>query len=123
VKTALILCITAVLCWGCASENKEQSTTGSKSAVAPARPSRVVLDVRTPAEYASGHIDGALNLPIDELATRIGSVVPDKDTSIKVHCQSGGRSARAKKLLDQWGYANVEDLGSLAHAREVLTPK
>jgi rhodanese-related sulfurtransferase len=40
-----------------------------------------------------------------------------------VHCQSGGRSARAKKLLDSQGYTQVEDLGSLAHAREVIEPK
>ena len=54
----------------------------------------VLLDVRTKVEYADGHIEGSVNIPLDELET-IGRVVPDKGTPIFVHCLSGARSASA----------------------------
>lgn len=83
----------------------------------------LVLDVRTAEEFNRGHIQGATNVPIQELEKRIEQVAPNKTAPIAVHCQGGGRSARAKKLLDGKGYTNVEDLGSLANAREKLEKK
>jgi len=63
----------------------------------------LVLDVRTPEEFQTGHIAGAVNVPINELLLRIGQVAPEKNIPIAVHCQSGGRSARANKMLDEEG--------------------
>ena len=84
----------------------------------------IVIDVRTTAEYKAGHLQGTTNVPLAELQKRIQLVAPDKGGRVKVHCQSGGRSARAKTLLESLGYTNVEDLGSLSHARTVLdSPK
>jgi len=118
-KILIMLSLAALLASGCASKNSASSSAQvSAKAKTPATP--LVLDVRTPEEFQNGHIDGAVNVPIDDLASRIDDMVPDKNTPIRVHCQSGGRSARAKKLLDSKGYAHVEDLGSLAHARQVV---
>ena len=70
-----------------------------------------LLDVRTPAEFAGGHLDGALNIPVAELASRQAEVPRGR---VVVYCQSGGRSARAAGLLASAGY-EVFDLGAMAN--------
>lgn len=72
-----------------------------------------LLDVRSPEEFGGGHIDGAINIPVQQLAGRTGDL-GDKDKQIVVYCQSGGRSAMAKRLLDSEGFGNVHDLGGIA---------
>lgn len=71
-----------------------------------------LLDVRSPGEFASGHIDGALNIPVDQLAGRLAEVGP-KDTPVVVYCRSGARSASAARTLKGAGFARVEDLGPM----------
>lgn len=72
-----------------------------------------LVDVRTPEEFAGGHIEGAVNIPIDELDARKGEL--KKDADIVVYCRSGGRSARGKALLTAAGYAKVQDLGGMSN--------
>jgi rhodanese-related sulfurtransferase len=72
-----------------------------------------LLDVRSPGEFGGGHIDGAINIPIQELSGRIDEL-DDKAGEIVVYCQSGTRSAMAKRLLERDGFTNVHDLGGLA---------
>jgi phage shock protein E len=76
----------------------------------------LLLDVRTPAEFASRHLDGAKNVPVDALADgvdEIAALVADENTPIVVYCRSGARSARAKKHLVAAGYRQVTNLGSI----------
>ena len=54
--------------------------------------SLVVLDVRTPAEYADGHIPGAINIPREELATRVSELASARDSDIIVYCKTGPRA-------------------------------
>ena len=75
-------------------------------------PGAVLLDVRTPEEYAGGHIPGSRNLPLDRL-DGVGKAVPDRDTPIFVCCLSGARSRRAAVLLGRMGYAAVTDIGGI----------
>ena len=72
----------------------------------------MLLDVRTREEYASGHIEGSLNLPLDEI-DKVDSVVKDKNAPLYVHCLSGGRSARAAAYLGGKGYREVHDIGGI----------
>ena len=72
----------------------------------------LLLDVRTPGEFASGHIDGAVNIPVQDLANRLGEI-KDKQRDIVVYCRSGGRSAQAKQVLSANGYTAVHDLGGM----------
>lgn len=76
----------------------------------------VLLDVRTREEYASGHIEGSQNLPLNEI-DRVDSVVKDKSTPLYVHCLSGGRSARAAAYLKGKGYREVYDIGGIGSYR------
>lgn len=73
----------------------------------------LLLDVRTPDEFSSRHIPGALNIPVDELPGRLAEVPEGRD--VIVYCASGARSARAAKQLREAGRTRVRDLGSLAN--------
>jgi rhodanese-related sulfurtransferase len=64
----------------------------------------LVLDVRTPAEYASGHIPGAVNVPIEVLARKIREMKVARDKTIVTTCDHGGRSSRAAMELQKMGY-------------------
>lgn len=72
-----------------------------------------VLDVRSRGEYAGGHIDGSINLPLDELAQQIGRVAPDLHAPLLLCCQSGMRSGMACQLLAQLGYTQVRNGGGV----------
>lgn len=72
----------------------------------------IVLDVRTPEEFATGHIAGALNIPIDDLRERLTELT-SKDRPVIVYCQSGSRSIRAAKTLEKAGIP-VRVLGPMA---------
>ena len=61
-----------------------------------------LLDTRTPGEYARGHIDGFVNLPLDELRERLEEI--PRDRPVYVHCQTGLRSYVACRILAQHGY-------------------
>jgi len=70
----------------------------------------LILDVRTPAEYAAGHIPGAINIPHTEIAQRLKDIPAAKSAEIVVHCQGGGRAAAAERELAAAGYTNLRDL-------------
>ena len=73
----------------------------------------VLLDVRTPEEYRSGHIPGRKNIPLQTI-DRASTVAENKDTALYVYCQSGARSRQAVGLLKQIGYTNVNNIGGIA---------
>jgi phage shock protein E len=68
-----------------------------------------LIDVRTPGEFASGHIKGAVNLPLDELPRQLAKIKTDRP--VIVCCASGMRSGAAKRLLTAQGYAEVHNGG------------
>lgn len=79
----------------------------------------IVIDVRSPEEFAAGHVPGATNIPVDVIESRIQQVASDKTTPLVVHCQSGRRSKRAAEILVGQGY-KVQDIGSYANAKSIL---
>jgi phage shock protein E len=83
----------------------------------------VIIDVRTNSEYAMGHLEGAINIPYDEIGRKIGSFVQDKSQKIYVYCRTGRRSKIAKESLEKLGYNNVVDLGTLKDAANSLSTK
>lgn len=70
----------------------------------------LLLDVRTPAEFAAGHVDGAQNLAVQQLEGAFDSLGP-RDRAIVVYCHSGMRSRLAAALLRRAGFTAVHDLG------------
>jgi len=72
----------------------------------------VILDVRTPAEFAAGHVANAVNIPVQELAGRVGEVGPT-NRAVVVYCRSGNRSAKATRILVDAGFGDVTDAGGM----------
>ena len=77
----------------------------------------LLLDVRTAGEFSSGHLEGAVNIPVQELEARVSSLPVKKDAPIVVYCHSGRRSAMAKEMLEKAGYSKVSDLGPMTNWR------
>jgi rhodanese-related sulfurtransferase len=71
-----------------------------------------LVDVRTPEEFAAGHLQGAVNIPLSQVEKRLKEFGP-KDRPIVVYCRSGSRSASAARTLKSNGYLQVQDLGSM----------
>lgn len=82
------------------------SPAGYQAQFADANAEHLLIDVRTPEEFAGGHIEGAVNIPVEALASRL-SKIPDGQPVI-VYCRSGSRSATASRILaDAWLYEHL----------------
>ncbi len=73
----------------------------------------IVIDVRTPEEFKEGHVDKALNIPLDQIADEIDKVVPNKDDKVLLYCRSGNRSGQAAKILSDLAYTQIYDFGGI----------
>ena len=73
----------------------------------------IILDVRTPEEYAQGHIPGAVLLPVSNITSDALELLPDKSAEILVYCRSGNRSRQAANALVDMGYTAVYDFGGI----------
>ncbi len=78
-----------------------------------------VVDVRTEAEFVSGHAEGAINVPVGDLMGRLEEL-RKIDGTIVLCCASGGRSAMARMMLAQQGFNNLEDVGPWYNARNLV---
>lgn len=70
----------------------------------------LLLDVRTPAEYAAGHLPGARLIPHDQLAQRLTELAATQDQEVIVYCRSGRRAAQAIDTLTRAGFTHVAHL-------------
>ena len=73
----------------------------------------ILLDVRTPEEYAEEHIPGSILIPLDELSEKAAGMMTDKDAEIIIYCRSGNRSVTAANALIEMGYTHVYNLGGI----------
>ena len=104
-------CAAAAVC-GCACGNTESASNNSASAEQPVQidlNTAILLDVRSPEEYASGYLQGARNIPHDQIGAEIAAVVPDKSAQVILYCRSGRRANTALETMRAMGYANVSN--------------
>lgn len=75
-----------------------------------------LIDVRTAEEYTAGHIDGAINLSLQDIQA---GTMPStaKDMPVYVYCHSGNRSGQATKILKAAGFTKINDLGAMTHVQ------
>nr|WP_297347068.1 rhodanese-like domain-containing protein [uncultured Glaciecola sp.] len=71
---------------------------------------RLLLDVRTVEEYTNSHIPTSVNIPLNEIETRLSSLSEFKDSGVVVYCRSGFRAGKAITLLEENGFTNVMHL-------------
>lgn len=107
VLAALALVLLPSALSGCRTQEQEVPATEVFE------PGSVIVDVRTPEEYAEGHIPGAINIPLDTLGDEQPAELPDLDQRIYVYCRSGRRSATATAILAGIGYTDVVDFGGI----------
>lgn len=82
-----------------------------------------ILDVRTPEEFAAGHVPGAINIPYTELEERYSELELESSDELVVYCQSGRRAAIAEAALSELGFTNVWDLdGHIAAWKQAERP-
>ena len=73
----------------------------------------VILDVRTKADYAQGHITGAICVPNETIDEDMPEELPEKEQLILVYCRSGNRSKQAAAKLAKIGYSNIKEFGGI----------
>lgn len=75
----------------------------------------IIIDVRSPQEYAAGHVKGAINIPYELIAQRIGTLAGvEKSTPMLLYCLSGARSSVACGVLAELGFGNAVNGGALS---------
>ena len=73
----------------------------------------IVLDVRTPEEYAQSHIPNAINIPNEIIGSEEIEELPNKNQLILVYCRSGNRSKQASEKLAALGYTKIYEFGGI----------
>lgn len=97
---------------------KGEAGGGSDASSTATSSNAIILDVRTPQEFAEGHLDGAVNVDFNAGAVPAALAEMDPNAEYIVYCRSGNRSGQVAALMDAAGFKNVEDLGPLDNAAE-----
>jgi len=108
---------------GCAQQDKDSiMTVQDLMKLMKDDSTLVILDVRTPAELVGplGKIDNVINIPIQELESRIGELSEYKDKEIAVICRSGNRSNTGTKILRERGYKAKNVIGGMIEYRKQI---
>ena len=117
ILAALLLSVALV---ACNEENDlpkdmtyEQITPAEAKSLMDSESGYIILDVRTPEEFAEGHIEGAILISDYEIGEKAEKILTDKDQLILVYCRSGRRSKNAANELAELGYTNIKEFGGI----------
>ncbi len=111
VVVVLIAVLTFVMLRPATSAGKKLSPTEYQSQFATSNTPYLLVDVRTADEFATGHIHGAVNIPLDTIETRLNEI--PQTQPVVLYCHSGNRSGKAAQLLSSLGYKQIYDLGGI----------
>ena len=116
-KKILPIFLVALLLVGCAAPAEEityrQVNMDEAITMMEEGSGYIILDVRTPEEFAEKHIPGAINVANETIGTDEIPELPDKDQLILVYCRSGNRSKQASEKLAALGYTNIVEFGGI----------
>lgn len=118
-KKLIPILLSALLLTGCVGTGNNQTNTYRQISMDEAgtmmgrESGYIILDVRRPDEYATGHIPNAINVPNENIGTDEISALPDKNQLIMVYCRSGRRSKEAAEKLVKLGYTNIVEFGGI----------
>ena len=117
-KKLIPILLSALMLTGCAGAGNQpnsyrQISMDEAVAMMEQESGYIILDVRTPEEFAEKHIPNAINIPNENIGTDEISALPDKDQLIMVYCRSGRRSKEASAKLAKLGYTNIVEFGGI----------
>ena len=116
-KKILPIFLVALLLVGCAAPAEEityrQVNMDEAITMMEEGSGYIILDVRTPEEFAERHIPGAINVANETIGTDEIPELPNKDQLILVYCRSGNRSKQASEKLVALGYTNIVEFGGI----------
>lgn len=107
----IIICLMIFLMVGC-STKKDLNVQYNEAVELIENNNAVIVDVRSNYEYSEKHIRNSINISVDNIEEIIDQI-KDKDTYLILYCRSGSRSEKALGLLEDLGYRNVYNLGSI----------
>jgi rhodanese-related sulfurtransferase len=112
-------CVVGLLLSSCgASSNSVETQATDAPQTTIKTESAILIDVRSPEEFAVGHLQGAMNYNVEDGTLEAALSSLDTSKSYNVYCQSGRRSAIAIALLNQNGFTRVTDLGGIDEAAQ-----
>ena len=127
-RKILVMILSAVVLMGCTScepptnTYKQVTAQEAMSMMDSLSSPYIILDVRTPAEFAQGHIPNAINIPNETIGQQEIAALPDKGQRIYIYCRSGNRSKQAARKLIKLGYTNIVEAGGIRQWKgEVIT--
>ena len=82
--------------------------------------SAIILDVRSPGEFSSGHVEGAINIPVSSLQKDSMETIAKKEQPILLYCRSGARASAAAQTLKGWGFTQVYNLRTQSGVESAL---
>ena len=109
----------ALMLFACAPANTDAFDT-------EIAPGAVIIDVRTPEEFTSGHYPGAINIPYDRIVEGLSARSIPRDTALVLYCRSGNRSGKALVTLKAAGFSQLQNAGDLTtllavHQQSMIT--
>lgn len=110
--TIFLSALSAIILTGCA-------TTIPNEKIMERCDCEVIIDVRTPEEFAECHVKGAISMPVDIIEEEIAKCDIPKDAKIGVYCKKGVRAEKAKAKLQKLGYKNAVNLGSIRRLERI----
>ena len=117
-KKLIPIVLSALMLTGCAGAGNQtnsyrQISMDEAGTMMERESGYIILDVRRPDEYATGHIPNAINVPNENIGTNEISQLPNKDQLIMVYCRSGRRSKEAAEKMVKLGYTNIVEFGGI----------
>lgn len=118
-KILIMLLVLSVVLSGCAKksdmvEKDDEIVTDvsieEAKEIIESQENLIILDVRTKEEFDAGHIEGAIQIPVEELKNRVSEIEEYKDEPLLVYCRSGNRSSKAVDILVDNDFTNIKHM-------------
>lgn len=119
-KILVVMTLVLVLITGCGKEEVKvvaSDVNQKRAEVLIEKENAILIDVRSKEEYENKHIDGSINIDVNDIET-VEEIYKDKNRPIILYCRSGNRSMQAANKLIKMGYTKIYNLGAITNWEE-----
>ena len=111
--TATLFALATMFTVACHGAPAEPGETITPEIIAAIESQALIVDVRTPEEFADGHYPGAINIPHDTILEGLEQLGVTEETPVILYCRSGNRSGQAEQVLQKKGFTEARNAGGL----------